>query len=62
MSAARQGAMEMLAQGFPGAFEGYTLTVTEAHQSSKARPAAGAPGGAEPRRRQRCSSREPEAD
>ena len=31
-----QGAIEMLAEKFPGAFAGYTLTVREAHQSSKA--------------------------
>jgi hypothetical protein len=32
-----QAAFEMIAARFPGAFAGYTLSVTEAHQSSKAR-------------------------
>ena len=31
-----QAAMKLMAEQFPGAFEGYTLTVTESHQSSKA--------------------------
>ena len=30
-----QAAMKLMAEQFPGAFEGYTLTVTESHQSSK---------------------------
>ena len=30
-----QAAMRLMAENFPGAFTGYTLTVTESHQSSK---------------------------
>ena len=30
-----QAAMRLMAENFPGAFKGYTLTVTESHQSSK---------------------------
>lgn len=30
-----QAAMDIMAQNFPGAFAGYTLKVTESHQSSK---------------------------
>ena len=30
-----QAAMKLMATNFPGAFKGYTLTVTESHQSSK---------------------------
>lgn len=30
-----QAAMRLMAEQFPGAFSGYTLTVTESHQSSK---------------------------
>jgi 4-hydroxy-tetrahydrodipicolinate reductase len=30
-----QAAMELMAEQFPGAFAGYTLQVTESHQSSK---------------------------
>ena len=30
-----QAAMKLMAEQFPGAFAGYTLTVTESHQSSK---------------------------
>ena len=30
-----QAAMKLMAEQFPGAFSGYTLTVTESHQSSK---------------------------
>ena len=31
-----QAAMKVMADQFPGAFKGYTLTVTESHQTSKA--------------------------
>lgn len=30
-----QAAMDIMAQNFPGAFAGYSLKVTESHQSSK---------------------------
>ena len=30
-----QAAMRLMAENFPGAFKGYTLTVTESHQASK---------------------------
>ena len=30
-----QAAMKLMAENFPGAFKGYTLTVTESHQSAK---------------------------
>ena len=30
-----QAVMEMMANNFPGAFAGYTLTVTESHQKTK---------------------------
>ena len=30
-----QAAMKLMATNFPGAFKGYTLTVTESHQASK---------------------------
>lgn len=33
---AMQAALEQLAQSYPGAFEGYTLAVTESHQATKA--------------------------